>query len=388
MSGDRGPAPWALLRPAARLALRAELNAAVAELRFQGPFVLLCNHASLYDPVIAAVCSGEPLRFQGSDRAPRRGFLLRLARSLQLAPELSLEEALRQAAAEGRSVGIFPEGTRCADGATGPIPKNLARLIRESGLGLVTFRITGAYLSAPRWADSLPRKGRIDARPMHRFRPESLAEIPDEELQALIEADLAVDACREAHRRPVPFRGERTAEGLERLLYICPRCGETHRIAAENDRVFCRACGFSTRYTLSGGLTGGGTPFGDVREWSLWQDERLPGLIEAAGEGPIFEDGGLELFSLRGGEDERVGSGGLHLYRDRLELPTGVAVPLEELVSLRLSGTDGLRLETRRGSRFEVSRIKPFCALKYLRAIETLKSPSPEEQGEAHEDRL
>ena len=50
------PLLWALLRPLLRLILRLKLHFIAPRARLKGPFVLLCNHASWYDPLLAAVC--------------------------------------------------------------------------------------------------------------------------------------------------------------------------------------------------------------------------------------------------------------------------------------------------------------------------------------------
>ena len=256
---------------------------------------------------------------------------------------------------------------------TGPIPADLGEKLLASGLGLVTLRVSGGYLTAPRWADSFPRRGRITVRLMRTLEPGVLQAMDASQLQALIERDLYEDACATAKKRPAPYRGEHLAAGLERLLFLCPKCGAAGTLAG-NERFFgCRSCGFETVYTLTGGFRGGGVPFEDLRGWSRWQEGRIRLLCEAAGEGAIFEDEGYELFVLRPEGAERIGSGGLHLYRDRLELPTGVAVAVEEIKSLRLNGSSRLLLESRRGSRFELNTVRAICADKYIRALEILK---------------
>lgn len=373
---------WAILRPIVRLILRIRLNVTAPLLRMQGPFVLLANHASWYDPLLAVCSVAQPLCFAGADRAPRRGFLLGLARSLQLDETLSVSEALRLAAEEKSCVGLFPEGQRCADGVTGPIPADLAGQILQSGLGLVTLRISGAYFTAPRWADFIPRRGRIRVRAMRTLSPGVLQAMGAEELQSLIEQDLHEDASATARKRPAAFRGERTAEHLERLLYVCPKCGFIGTLESEENQLRCRKCGFATTYTLSGGLRGGGVPFENLRQWSLWQTDRLKLRIENSGEEAILEDDNVELYSLREGGAELVGRGGLHLYRDRLELPTGVAIPVEDIVRLQAAGGSGLRLESRRGSRFELDSVLPLCAGKYITAWKILKETKDKERSE------
>ena len=371
---------WTVFRPMLRLILRLRLRFTAPFARMNTPFVLLCNHASWYDPLLAAVCVDKPLCFAGADPAPRAGLLLRLARSLRQPDALSWEAALSEAGASGRCLGLFPEGRRCPDGETGPIPANLAKRIQASGLGLVVLRLEGAYLTAPRWADSIPRRGRIRAKLRRRLSPGVLQAMEADELQALIEKDLHENAFATVRKRPAPYRGERTAERLEKLLCLCPKCGDLGSMESRDNEFFCRTCGFTTVYTLSGGFRSGGVPFEDPGQWAAWQKERIRLHCGQAGDGPIFEDGGYEIYDVRRG-DGRIGTGGLHLYRDRLELPTGIAIPIADILSLTSLGSSGLRVETRRGSVFEMRTIRPVCAEKYLTALAILreeKAPAPE----------
>ncbi len=370
---------WTLLRPLLRLILRLKLRFRAPFARMKEPFVLLCNYASYYDPLLAAVSVNRPLRFCGAEAAPRAGLLLSLARRLRQPETLDWREAIAEAGEKGLCVGLFPEGRRTSDGATGPLPAELGEALLESGLGLVVLRLTGSYLTAPRWADSIPRPGRIRARVMRTLTPGVLQAMEPDELQSMLEHDLHEDAFESVRRWPAAYRGERNAERLEKLLCVCPKCGAFGTMESRDNELICRSCGFTTVYTLSGSFRGGNVPFADPGQWARWQVERIRMRCEAAGEGAIFEDGGYEIYDLRSGSD-RIGSGGLHLYRDRLELPTGIALPLADIVSLRLIGGSGLRLESRKGSVFDMKTIRPICAEKYITALDILRGEPAEEE--------
>ena len=364
---------WAVLRPLLRLILRLRLHFRAARVRMKGPYVLVGNHASWYDPLLAAVCADRPLCFCGADPAPRAGLLLSLARSLRQPDELNWKTALKEAGESGCCLGLFPEGERCIDGVTGPIPGELAAEIQKSGLGLVVLRLEGGYLTAPRWAEQIPRRGRLRARVMHTLTPGVLKAMETDELQELIENGLREDAFETAKRHPAPFRGKATAERLEKLLCVCPKCGAVGTMQSRDNEFLCRGCGFTTVYTLGGGFRGGKVPFADLREWELWQTGKIRQLCEKAEDGPIFEDEGYEIYTVHGSVSDRIGIGGLHLYRDRLELPTGIAIASEDVAEIELSGSSGLRIMSRRGSRFELKTIRPICAEKYITALAVLK---------------
>jgi len=60
-------------------------------------------------------------------------------------------------------VGIFPEGTRSADGAVGPFKSGVEFLVRRTGAVVVPIGLDGAHRAFPRRA-WLPRPRRITVR--------------------------------------------------------------------------------------------------------------------------------------------------------------------------------------------------------------------------------
>lgn len=83
-----------------------------------GPAILAANHASMLDPVSLAVMVKRPIHFMGKAELFRKRFLNWLFRGLHAFPVnrgLADRTAIRTALellADGRLVGIFPEGTR------------------------------------------------------------------------------------------------------------------------------------------------------------------------------------------------------------------------------------------------------------------------------------
>jgi 1-acyl-sn-glycerol-3-phosphate acyltransferase len=71
----------------------------------------------------------------------------------------ALLAAVRPALEAGRTVVIYPEGTRSTDGTIGEFRSGALRLARECGVPLVPVAITGT-------ADVLPKGGRFSPAPM------------------------------------------------------------------------------------------------------------------------------------------------------------------------------------------------------------------------------
>lgn len=123
----------------------------------------------------------------------------------------------------------------------------------------------------------------------------------------------------------IPFVGERLAERLERVLFLCPKCGQVGRLYSKGDTLTCLACGETVTYNQYGYFEkdGGEPHFKSVLEWNQWQLKELEGMVldrMANPDGPIFEDREVTLFTgQRYVAIRKLRRGTLRLYADRLE---------------------------------------------------------------------
>lgn len=379
----RHRAVWKLLRPLVRLLLKCKFNYSSPVYAPKGPFIVLCNHVTDWDPIFVGAAFKEQMYFVTSEHLLRLGFVSKLIYWLQ-APiarqkggsAAGAVKAMLRAMQEGHNIGLFPEGNRTWDGVTRAFPASTGKLVRSCGGTLVTFRLSGGYFSSPRWADASTRKGRMRGRVVGAYPPEELKALRPEEINAIIRRDLYEDAYEEQRKHPVPYRGRRLAEHLETLLFICPKCGAMHRMVSRDDRFLCESCGMETRFSVNGFFSGGKLPFDNVRDWEHWQAEKIRQLCEAAGDAPIFSDGNLQLRRVNAARgSEYIGSGDLVLYRDHLELPTGISLPVEEITGMSLRGPSDLYIGTANGSSFELHSDEVRCTVKYLSACTVLGSP-------------
>lgn len=331
---------WRLFQPllarivARRFALSFEPFPAV-----DGPVLLIPNHSCTLDPLLVASCLGrKQVYFVASEHIFRLGLLSRLIRWL-VAPiprskgasgADTVKSCLRHLRA-GHSVCLFAEGEQCWDGRSTHVFASTGKLARRSGATLVTYRIEGGYFSMPRWGKGI-RRGRVHGAAVGVYPPEVLARMSPEEIDAAIERDIRTDAFAAQRESPVAYRGKRRAEGMEKLLCLCPRCRRVGTLSTEDDRLRC-ACGLETRFTEEG-FFDPPDPFDTLAAWSDWQRDALRRRDFAAPEGadaPLFADDGVRLTRI--GADhvgEVLGEGRLALYPDRLAC-AGQEFPLASL---------------------------------------------------------
>jgi 1-acyl-sn-glycerol-3-phosphate acyltransferase len=116
----------------------------------EGGGLLLANHQSFLDPLVIAVRLSRPVSYVARAslfRVPLVGWFLRRTFVIPINREAAGAGVVRDALVrmhEGFLVGIFPEGTRSADGKPGEFKPGFAALARRSDLPIYPVGVAGA----------------------------------------------------------------------------------------------------------------------------------------------------------------------------------------------------------------------------------------------------
>lgn len=134
-----------------------------------GPVLIVANHSSYLDPPMIGISASRWVGFLAqaglAKLGPMRWWLAQVGVTLidRNAPS---KEAMRQIAdclRAGEVVGLFPEGTRSADGTVAPFRTGVEFLVRRTGAPVLPVGIDGAHRAFPRRA-WLPRPRKIVVR--------------------------------------------------------------------------------------------------------------------------------------------------------------------------------------------------------------------------------
>lgn len=367
----------ALYRPA-KLLMKGLLNYTY-ELgpRTEGPCLILSNHVTDFDPILVGLSFPEHMYYVAGENVMRMGFLskvvTRYASVIQRIKGTTDAEAALQilrTLRKGRNVCMFAEGNRTFTGETLPIAPATAKLVKMSRSTLVTYRLTGGYLSTPRWSTHR-RKGRMYGAPVGVYPPEEIKKMSEAEISALLARDLYENAYDTQAKAPVAFRGKALAETLETALYLCPKCRRIDTLHSQGDRFFCD-CGLSMTLDEFGFFRGDGLPFKTPLDWDKWQTGEMEKLAEGLGDEPAFSD---EDQTLNRKEDDHsltpLVTGTMALYRDRLTVGD-LAFPLRDLRGIGLIQRQGMVFSTADGD-YAVTATRLRCVRKYQTLFEFLK---------------
>jgi hypothetical protein len=355
--------------------------------KIDGPFLLLANHTTDLDPLMIGCSFNQHMYFVASEHLYRRGFLTKLLKwgfapiarikgSTDTVSAMTILRTLKR----HQNVGLFAEGDRSWNGITGKIHPTTVRLIKASKAALVTYRISGGYLTTPRWS-AFMRRGKMNGRCVGVYSTEQLQEMTDDEIQDIINTDIYEDAYEKQRVKAVAYCGKHLAEKLETAIYACPKCRRLCTLRSEDDTFFCE-CGLHVKYNEYGFFEGIEPPFETVTAWDIWQDQFLRAMAEAFGEGPIYKDQGQTLWEISDDHGERlVSEGTMALYKDRFVLGD-YEVPLTKLYHMSLYGREMIVFSAD-GRNFEIRSAHSRSGRKYLTMFEILTSGEGAVRGAA-----
>jgi len=122
----------------------------------EGGVLLVCNHQSFLDPMLATMALRRPGNYMARDTLFRNRYFCKLIESVGTFPVRrgsadmgAMKEAMRRLRGGGTLL-LFPEGTRTRDGRIGPLLPGMSILARKAAKWTVPVVIDGAFEGWPR----------------------------------------------------------------------------------------------------------------------------------------------------------------------------------------------------------------------------------------------
>ena len=252
------------------------------ELVGKQPCLILMNHSSFTDMKLAyGIFYPRPFGIVTSVDA-MSGFLGKLMRFLGCTPthkyvaDMTLIRDIEYMLKVNKtSVLMYPEAGYSFDGRTTTLPRKLGVLMKKLGVPVVTVITQGAFARDPLYNMLQIRDVKVSAHVKCIATAEEVKTKTVAELDALLDESFSFDnfAWQRDNKVSidVPFR----ADGLHRILYKCPHCGEENKMEGKGIHLTCNACGKKWEMDQFGQLAAceGETEYPHIPDWYTWQRE-------------------------------------------------------------------------------------------------------------------
>ncbi len=344
-------------------------------------YLYLINHAGIMDPVLVSSVIPKHVRWVAGAYLFKTFFLrLVIGHGCTAIPkqqgrgDLTTLKTIKAALASGDNVGLFPEGTRTWDGDMVNLDyRALAKFVRFCSSSILFVSLEGAFAQQPRWAD-FKREGNVVVHVKSAIEADEIKQMPVETLESEIRTRLAFSNDEWKKTVDYSYISPKRAEGIQRLLYLCPCCHKTDSIKAEGNTIRCTSCGAQAVLDEKDDLKADGSaengkqiPFKTLHEWHVWEAGEVGSVGSFAEEkgvllqtGDADDAGKLETVS----EDISVHLDGEVLRVKCNDKDNEIVIPLAEITSMVLNAKQTMELFCN-DVLYRIRLLPEACSLKY-----------------------
>lgn len=236
---------------------------------------------------------------------------------------------------EGGSLLIYPEGNRTYAEFQFPFTSGFGKFVRHFNIPVAIFNVVGGTGCFPRFGGKR-RKGPHYTTLKRVIQPEEYANWTDEEFEKIMQAELRVYDSESGYL----YKSKAKAEYLERMLFVCPKCGKKETLVSKGDHLYCKECGLDVEYTEDLHLVSKDESFkfNKLVDWYNFQINYVKNYN--LDNNIIFKDDNVELFiSNPGVKRKLIHKGTLTMDKDNL-IFGDIKVPVSDIeIASPISGT-------------------------------------------------
>ncbi|MCL2221055.1 MAG: 1-acyl-sn-glycerol-3-phosphate acyltransferase [Oscillospiraceae bacterium] len=262
-----------------------------------GPFIVVSNHSSFADFLIVML-SLYPHRMNSV--AAQKFFLYKpltwflpmmgaIPKNL-FDPDVRSIIGIKTVLKRGGKILLFPEGRCACDGVYAGMHKSTGKLIKKLNVPVVSCSIEGAYTCMPFWRKGLKR-GRVRIIVSNLFSEDCLKSLSVKQITHALDLRLSRAEDPPPDKPFQTFSSKNLAEGLENILYWCPKCDSEFALRSDNCTIRCSVCGNAAvldKFTKFAPLSDDCVIFSGIHEWyreqARYEGRKLHPDMEPIGE--------------------------------------------------------------------------------------------------------
>jgi len=252
------------------------------------PCLILMNHSCFLDLQIASrifyprhyciVCTSDGFVGMGG----LMGWLMRMIGCIptqKFVTDLRLIQDMNYCFKELKtSVLMYPEASYSFDGTATPLPRKMGVLLKKFDVPVVMVETFGAFSRNPLYNELQVRKNvPITAKVRLLYTREEIKEKTVKELSDGLDAAFGFDHFRWQKEQGLVIDAPFRADGLNRILYKCPHCGEEGKMRGKGIHLTCGGCGKGWELTELGEMKAleGDTEFSHIPDWYAWERQQV-----------------------------------------------------------------------------------------------------------------
>lgn len=255
--------------------------------KIKGPFICLSTHQSFMDfPLLMQGLFPRNTCWVMSVEEFRRGFIMRgiggFAKRKFTHDIGTAKNILRCIKKYKYPVTIYPEARFELAGINERLDGALGKLCKVAGVPVIMCMSNGTFLNSPQWSKHPYRGIKQEGEVYQLVSAEEVKTLSAEEIQARIERAFVKDEYKWQVEKGYHIKCKQRAQGIHRILYKCPVCGNEHEMDSEGINLWCNACGAKWEMDTLSRLKGVNTDkgFSHVPDWYRWEREEVRKEVE------------------------------------------------------------------------------------------------------------
>ena len=214
----------------------------------KGAYVVIANHESSIDFINLCACNRNRMHFVISNSFYQSLPVNPALKAAGVIPKQQFQTAMedlkkmKAVLDNNMPLVIYPAGLMSEDGIATPIPKGTGKLLRWFNVDVYVAKTTGSYFTNPKWGKCGFRKGRITLDIYKLYDKGELTSYNEKDIQNTIESLLDYNSYEYQEKELVKYKKGDNVEGLENVLYKCPKCNKEFFMKSDGNKLFCTSC--------------------------------------------------------------------------------------------------------------------------------------------------
>lgn len=348
-------------------------------------YIILSNHVTQFDGVFLALSFSRPFSILVSDSFFSSGFAKIASHLCGMIPkkkgavDMKSTMMMMKTIKEGGNLAFYPEGNRTYAEFQFPFSDRFAGFIRQFNKKIVIFNVHGGFGSYPRFG-SKRRKGKYYGEIKKILNPEDYAKMSDEEFERLLKDNLKIYDSENGEF----YKSKRRAEYLERMLFVCPKCGAVETLHSNGNHLVCSKCGLDVEYTEDLHIRSSEPEFkfNKLIDWYNFQINFVKNFNPT--DKPIFKEEFAKFYISNPYEKRKLlAKGSVVLSKDKLVFGDKIEIPVKDIEIA--SPINGCNFNFSTGSEnYLVKGSSRFNPLKYVLMLNRLDSKMKETNADIY----